>query len=86
MLEYVGIPPSGDYIDRYPRQLSGGEKQRVALIRSMLINPDLILADEAVSALDVSLQVGMMGMMIACRIRLTPRFWRCLTTSRTPGT
>ncbi|MFC4987806.1 ABC transporter ATP-binding protein [Saliphagus infecundisoli] len=64
MLEYVGITPPGDYVDRYPHQLSGGEKQRVALIRSMLINPDLILADEAVSALDVSLRVGMMDMMI----------------------
>ncbi|WP_114575914.1 ABC transporter ATP-binding protein [Saliphagus sp. LR7] len=64
MLEYVGISPPGDYVDRYPHQLSGGEKQRVALIRSMLINPDLILADEAVSALDVSLRVGMMDMMI----------------------
>jgi peptide/nickel transport system ATP-binding protein len=64
MLEYTGITPPGDYIERYPHQLSGGEKQRIALIRSMLINPDLILADEAVSALDVSLRVGMMNLMI----------------------
>ncbi|WP_276256856.1 ABC transporter ATP-binding protein [Halomontanus rarus] len=64
MLEYVGISPPEDYIDRYPHQLSGGEQQRVALIRSMLVNPDLILADEAVSALDVSLRVGMMDLMI----------------------
>ncbi|WP_247004417.1 ABC transporter ATP-binding protein [Halosolutus gelatinilyticus] len=64
MLEYVGISPPEDYIERYPHQLSGGEQQRVALIRSMLVNPDLILADEAVSALDVSLRVGMMDLMI----------------------
>ncbi|MFC7196344.1 ABC transporter ATP-binding protein [Halosimplex aquaticum] len=64
MLEYVGITPPEDYVERYPHQLSGGEKQRIALIRTMLINPDLILADEAVSALDVSLRVGMMDLMI----------------------
>ncbi|OVE85833.1 ABC transporter ATP-binding protein [Natronolimnobius baerhuensis] len=64
MLEYVGISPPEDYIDRYPHQLSGGEQQRIALIRAMLINPDLILADEAVSALDVSLRVSMMDLMI----------------------
>ncbi|WP_436922957.1 dipeptide ABC transporter ATP-binding protein [Halosimplex amylolyticum] len=64
MLEYVGITPPEDYVERYPHQLSGGEQQRIALIRTMLINPDLILADEAVSALDVSLRVGMMDLMI----------------------
>jgi peptide/nickel transport system ATP-binding protein len=44
--------------------LSGGEKQRVALVRALLMNPDLILADEAVSALDVSLRVDMMDLML----------------------
>ncbi|MFC4986444.1 ABC transporter ATP-binding protein [Saliphagus infecundisoli] len=64
MLEYVGISPPEDYIERYPHQLSGGEKQRITLIRSMLMDPELILADEAVSALDVSLRVEMMDLMI----------------------
>lgn len=64
MLEYVGMDPPTDYIDRYPFQLSGGEMQRVALIRALLMNPDLILADEAVSALDVSLRVEMMDLML----------------------
>ncbi|MFC4989417.1 ABC transporter ATP-binding protein [Saliphagus infecundisoli] len=64
MLEYVGMTPPEDYIDRYPFQLSGGEMQRIALIRALLINPELILADEAVSALDVSLRVEMMDLLL----------------------
>ena len=64
MLDRVGMKPAEDYAGRYPHQLSGGEKQRVALIRALLMNPDLILADEAVSALDVSLRVDMMDLML----------------------
>ena len=64
MLDRVGMSPPEDYASRYPHQLSGGEKQRVALIRALLMNPDLILADEAVSALDVSLRVDMMDLML----------------------
>ncbi|WP_317175710.1 ABC transporter ATP-binding protein [Halomontanus rarus] len=64
LLEHVGMNPPKDYAERYPHQLSGGEKQRVALIRALLMNPDVILADEAVSALDVSLRVEMMDLML----------------------
>ncbi len=64
LLEHVGMTPADDYIDRYPHQLSGGEQQRVALIRAMLLNPELILADEPISALDVSLRVEMMDLLI----------------------
>lgn len=64
MLEYVGMSPPDDYAQRFPHQLSGGEQQRIALIRALLMNPDLILADEAVSALDVSLRVEMMDLML----------------------
>jgi peptide/nickel transport system ATP-binding protein len=63
MLERIGLKPAGAYADRYPHQLSGGEKQRVALARALLMSPDVIFADEAVSALDVSLRVEMMDLM-----------------------
>jgi len=69
MLEYAGLTPPEDYAERYPHQLSGGEKQRVALIRALFMNPDMILADEAVSALDVSLRVEMMDLMLELQQR-----------------
>jgi len=64
LLDRVGVTPPEDYIERFPHQLSGGEKQRVVLCRALLMEPDLILADEAVSALDVSLRVEVMDLML----------------------
>jgi len=64
VLAQVGLEPAPDYASRYPHQLSGGEKQRVILTRALLMNPDLVLADEAVSALDVSLRIDMMDLML----------------------
>jgi peptide/nickel transport system ATP-binding protein len=64
LLERVGMKPVEDYASRFPHQLSGGEKQRVVLGRALMMSPDLILADEAVSALDVSLRVEMMDLML----------------------
>jgi len=74
MLETVGMTPPEDYANRYPHQLSGGEKQRVALIRALLMNPELILADEAVSALDVSLRVEVMDLMLDLQERFDTSF------------
>ena len=64
LLARVGMTPPDEFLDRYPHQLSGGEKQRVALARALLMDPDAILADEAISAVDVSLRIEIMDLML----------------------
>ena len=64
MLRTTGVTPAEEYMDRYPHELSGGEQQRIAIIRAMLVEPDVILADEIVSALDVSLRINIMNLLI----------------------
>ena len=64
MLRTTGVEPAEEYMDRYPHELSGGEKQRIVIIRAMLVEPELILADEVVGALDVSLRVDIMDMLL----------------------
>lgn len=70
VLKDVGLSPPEDFYNRYPHQLSGGQKQRVAIARSLVLEPELLIADEPISNIDVSARAQILNLLQQLRDRL----------------
>src|SRR5436190_846733 len=66
-VERVGLVPADQFLDKYPTDLSGGQKQRAVLARAIILNPEILIADEPVSMLDMSVRAKILELMLALK-------------------
>ena len=86
VFETVGLAPGAEALQRFPHELSGGQRQRVGFAQALALRPKLILADEPVSMLDVSIRIGLLNLMTQLRDEQGCRLPTSRTTSPAPAT
>ena len=64
LLDMVDLTPAEDFLDKFPHQLSGGQRQRVSIARALTVTPSFIIADEAVSMVDVSIRISLLNTLL----------------------
>lgn len=74
LMDLVGLMPAEQFLSKYPHQLSGGQRQRILMARAVSLDPKLIVADEPVSMIDVSLRLSIMNLMMSLNSKLGVSF------------